>query len=88
MRHGPDSGHPDGCFGCRVKTVGFAAAAMPTRRAEVNRIERTEASWDVDGEAYKRLRADGVQPHGIDGSAALETLANSKEEIEAWKQAG
>lgn len=83
MRH--DGSHGEDCFGCRIKTVAFSAAAMPTRLSHVSRTQATETAWDRDGEAYKRLRKDGVQPHGIDGAAALETLANDRREIEGWK---
>lgn len=76
--HGPE------CFGCKVKSVHISGEAMPTR-GQVARIATKEKAWDRDGEAYKRLRKDGVQPYGIDGSAAVETFANTKEEVEVWK---
>lgn len=79
-----DGSHGDDCFGCRIKTIHISGEAMPTR-GNVGRIAKTEKAWDRDGEAYKRLRKDGVQPFGIDGSAALEVKANSKAEIEGWK---
>ena len=76
--HGPE------CFGCKVKSVHISGEAMPTR-GQVARIATTEKAWDRDGEADKRRREDGVQPYGIDGAAAVEVMANSKEEVEVWK---
>lgn len=37
---------------------------------------------DADMDAYKRLRKDGLQPRGIEGSAALEKAAFTRNEIE------
>lgn len=76
--HGPD------CFGCKIRSVHISGEAMPTR-GNVARLADTEKAWDRDGEAYKRLRKDGVQPFGIDGAAALEVRANDKADIEGWK---
>lgn len=55
-----------------VRSVAVSAAATPTRRVATNAIEATERQWQVDGDAYKRLRRDGLQPNDIDGSAHLE----------------
>lgn len=41
-----------------------------------------EKRWKVDMPAYKRLRRNGLQPRGIDGSAALEKHASTKMEVE------
>jgi len=79
-----DGSHGPECFGCKVKSVHISGEAMPTR-GQVARIASTEKAWDRDGEAYKRLRRDGVQPYGIDGAAAVEVMANTKEEVECWK---
>lgn len=78
-----DGSHGD-CFGCKIKTIHISGEAMPTR-GQTARLAETEKAWDRDGEAYKRLRADGVQPYGIDGAAAVETFANTREEVEVWK---
>jgi hypothetical protein len=43
----------------------------------------TEREWDKDMPAYKRLRADGIQPRDIDGCAKLEAKAETTREIEA-----
>lgn len=79
-----DGTHGDDCFGCKVKRIHISGEAMPSR-GQVARLASTEKSWDRDGEAYKRLRKDGVQPYGIEGAAAVEVMANSKDEIECWK---
>lgn len=63
-------------------SVAFSASATPTRRPEAVRIDRTEAQWDADMPAYKRLRHDGLQPKAIDGCAELESKGTSREEIE------
>ena len=41
-----------------------------------------EDRWQKDMPAYKRLREDGLQPPGIDGSAALEAHAVTSKQIE------
>ena len=53
---------------------------MPGRRAQAYQINQTESQWDKDMGAYKRLRADGLQPRKIDGSAEVESKAE-----EAWQ---
>jgi hypothetical protein len=58
---------------------------MPTRYPETNRIVNTDASWDRDMPAYKRLRNNGVQPPRIDDSAQLESRATDQFEVELGK---
>jgi hypothetical protein len=65
--------------------VSFAASAMPTRRGEAARISATESQWAKDGDAYKRLRRQGLQPKDVDGAAQLEKHATDKLEIERGK---
>jgi hypothetical protein len=74
-----------GCFGCKVATVAVAASATPTRSAGASnaaRINATEARWDRDMPAYKRLVQSGVQPAQIDGCAHLEATATERHQIE------
>lgn len=80
-------GHPCECPTYRehLLSIGFAASAMPTRRAEAAKINATEKRWEADMPAYKRLRADGVQPKHIDGASRLEKHADHKLEVEAGK---
>lgn len=62
----------------------IAAAARPTsgRSLSVQRIDQKEAEWSRDGDAYKRLRHEGLQPPKIDGSHNLERDAKVPEQIE------
>lgn len=82
--------HPDGpvegCFGCRVSTLHISPAAMATR-IESDRDYAFQQSFAAefhngDREAYRRLRANGVQPPSVRGSAVLERHADSRYEIE------
>lgn len=68
--------HPiyvEGCFGCKVQTVGVAASAMENRGAAVREADAKDKALSKDLDSYKRLRANGLQPKNIDGSAALES---------------
>jgi hypothetical protein len=80
------------CFKCRegrgcIHSVTIAAAATPNRRPETNRINRTDAQWDKDMPAYKRMRMNGVQPPRIDDCAHLEREATSQFEVEMGRLA-
>ena len=72
----------EGCFGCKVAGVSFGANSTTTRGAQVAATNRTARNWDKDMPAYKRLRANGLQPRGIDGSAALEARAETAAQVE------
>lgn len=78
--------HPEldveGCFGCRVAGVAFAASSMPSRRIESNRIDATERQWSKDMDAYKRLKQDGLQPARIDGAREIEQKATHRSQVE------
>ena len=79
--------HPvpvDGCFGCRVLFVAVAPSATPSRRggAEAARVNATERQWERDGDAYKAMRRQGLQPKQIDGSHVLANEAATVTEIE------
>lgn len=73
----------EGCFGCKVAGVAFGANESTTRGAEVAKINQRAKNWDKDMPAYKRLRANGVQPKSIDGAAALEAKASTVAEVES-----
>jgi len=67
--------HPqfvEDCWACKALSVGISAHATPTRRPGVVEIDRKDSLLEADLPAYKRLRHAGLQPLGIDGSAALE----------------
>jgi hypothetical protein len=51
-----------------------------TRGKDVDAINQTERNWNKDMPAYKRLRANGLQPKQIDGSADVEKRAT-----EGWQ---
>jgi len=61
-------GSHENCFGCKLKTIQFGAGPAPQTLME--------RRWEADMPAYARLRRDGLQPRGIDGSAELETNLN------------
>lgn len=72
--------HPASCrdpecdlpYVAHLRDIAVSAHATPNRRPDVVRIDRTEARWDRDGDAYKRIRKEGLQPEHVDGSAQLE----------------
>jgi hypothetical protein len=72
----------DGCFGCRIAGVAFAASSMPSRKIATNDIDATERRWSKDMDAYKRLKRDGLQPAKIDGSADMEKKAEHRSQVE------
>lgn len=79
--------HPEpveGCFVCKASTVSVAPSAMPSRNGGAGAAETNArgAGWARDMAAYKTLRAQGLQPPQIDGSARLEH-ATDKFEVEA-----
>jgi hypothetical protein len=77
-------GHPCACKTYRehLLSVGFAASAMPSRKGVVAGMERQEARLGKDMDAYQRLRRDGVQPHRIEGCAAVEKVATTRQMVE------
>lgn len=86
MREGTHLRGPDGvcspnCFPCKIKTVGIAPSAMPTRNPTAARAKTKDPLLATDRDAYKRLRMNGQQPKHIEGSAALEAQANESFEI-------
>jgi len=78
--------HPDlnveGCFGCRVAGVRMGTNTTTSRGARVAEINTTERNWNRDMPAYKRLRANGLQPKQIDGSAEVEKKAQESWQVE------
>lgn len=55
--------------------------------AEARRIDERERQWARDHAAYRRLRADGLQPKSLDGAAAVEARADLPVEVEMGKVA-
>ena len=62
--HGVTHWDPQSCTGCKLRTLQFNDGP-----ADQTLMERR---WQKDMPAYARLRADGLQPRHIDGSAELE----------------
>ena len=80
--------HPEpieGCFGCRLTSINIAPSAMATR-SDAATAKAREKRWNRDIPAYKRLRADGLQPGTVDGAGDLEARANHEAEVTmGWK---
>jgi hypothetical protein len=69
--------HPESCFGCKAASIQFTSMSP---RAEAVRTRDRE--FDKDAAAYKRLRAEGLQPKGVDKSAMLEKMADHKQQVQ------
>jgi len=72
----------EGCFGCRVAGVRMGVNTTTTRGARVAEVNTTERNWNKDMPAYKRLRANGLQPKRIDGAAEVEKKAQESWQVE------
>jgi len=66
----------------------IAAGALPSRMGHVVEIDQRERRWSRDMDAYRRLRADGLQPPRIDGAAVLEQEARTRYEVESGRILG
>ena len=66
----------------KLRSISIASSATPSRRGAVRDINAKEKRWDSDIPAYRRLRADGVQPRQVDGARELELNANEVHEVE------
>lgn len=82
--------HPEyveGCTGCKFGTLQVSPAAMTTRiegdRQYAFQKDFAAEFHNGDREAYRRLRADGVQPPSIRGSRHLEANASTQFEVES-----
>lgn len=72
----------EGCFGCKVAHVKTGPNATTTGGKRASEINATESRWHKDMPAYKRLRADGLQPKRIDGCADIEKKAKESWQVE------
>lgn len=66
-----------------VRSIALGSGTAPTRRAGAAVIESREKRWEKDMPAYKALRAQGLQPPRIDGSAELMANAETRFEVES-----
>lgn len=69
------------CYACRLKSIQFGGARSERRREALQSSREFEKAMAADMPAYKRLRADGLQPQGITGAALVEQ-SDSKHVIE------
>ena len=90
VRHGFDETYEAGCEGCGEAVrkyfghVQFAPSANPSRgNIDWGVTKRNERNKEADMAAYKRLRAEGLQPPSIDGSSRLEKHAGASHEVQA-----
>lgn len=77
--------HPEfveGCFGCRIASVGIAASAMPTRHPEARDGLARQKRWNRDMPAFKAAVDSGVSPAVLDGCADHLAMAKTKTEAE------
>ena len=72
----------EGCFGCRIAGIRMATNSTTSRGAKVAQHNATERGWKKDMPAYKRLRANGLQPKRIDGAAEVERRAQESWQVE------
>ena len=72
----------EGCFGCKVAGIRTGTKSTTSRGARVAEVNTTERGWKKDMPAYKRLRANGLQPKRIDGSAEVERRAQEPWQVE------
>ena len=85
--------HPEavsGCYTCRLLSVQVGPSATPSRSearpGQYAYQQRFAAEFhNGDREAYRRLRADGLQPPTIAGSAHLERHATTRFEVESGR---
>ena len=72
----------EGCFGCKIRSISFAASAMPTRHVDVAATTKNERELVRDMSAFKAMRDQGIQPARLTGAADLQARASTKREIE------
>ncbi len=69
----------------KLRTIGISVVATPSRNQQAASSAVWHAQNERDVPAYKRLRADGVQPQTVHGAAVLEQTANTVEQVEGPK---
>lgn len=62
--------------------VQIAPSALEGKGQQVRDSNATEARWQKDMPAYKRMRKRGMQPASIDGAAALEDTCHDQLDVE------
>ena len=79
--HGETHYDPDGCFGCKILSVGVAPSAMPSRHPVAATQVYREKELVKDLDAFKRMRVAGQHPRSTRGAAKVESQAESSFEI-------
>ena len=76
------------CHACGFGTVliigagvHIAPSALEGKGEAVRASNATEARWQQDMPAYKRMRNKGMQPKGVDGAARLEDKVGDQADI-------
>jgi len=86
-----DNSHPESCedddcqltYRQHLLSVRVSCAALPSRTDDDTLATMVrEKRWERDMKAYKNLRADGLEPPGIDGSALRERQGQDEYDVE------
>lgn len=85
--HGVTHWDPDDCFGCRCQTIGVQPSAFITRRPQVAGQIKQEKTLVKDLDSYKRMRLDGLHPKATAGASRIESMAETRAEVEMGKVA-
>lgn len=65
--------------------VQIAPSALEGKGEQVRNSNATEARWQKDMPAYKRMRQKGMQPASVDGAAALEDRCTDQLDVDYHK---
>lgn len=87
MSHPASCKNPDTCtlsYAAHLRGFATTAAATPSRggAADVIQTNTRERRWARDHAAFKRLKAEGLQPPHLDGAAMREKQGETKYDIE------
>ena len=80
--------HDATCYPCKLKSISFAASAMPTRHPGAVATEKRDKQLHKDRTAFKSMREQGIQPARLTGAADLQDQASTKHEIETGRIVG
>jgi hypothetical protein len=75
------TGVPDTCATCDGDLTQILTPPV-IRSVEGKRVITNESALSADRDAYRRLRGNGLQPKGINGSAVYERHADTQFEVE------
>ena len=81
--HGETHYEPETCFGCKLLSVSFSQAAMPTRHPSVAVENRREGKLVKDLAAFKAMRLQGEHPKSVMGAHEVAQKAQCSFEIES-----